>query len=137
MQVDGAGILQHPLHLQQPNRHHAQVGLHPFTMSKSRRFQDFVHGRLLVGDQAHPGHVQVGQGPGVLEGGAGRSAAHRRGVVAVGVERRVQVDEVDRRGVEAAQDVQVVPGPDGSVSEVGHPFHVCQLSMVKMPWEIS
>jgi hypothetical protein len=55
-----------------------------------------------------------------LAGGAGRSAATRNDVVAAGVERRVQVDEVHRRRVEAAQDIQVVPGPDGSVGEVGH-----------------
>ena len=38
----------------------------------------------------------------------------------------VQVDEVNRRGVEAAQDVQVVPGPDGSVGEVGHCELICR-----------
>jgi hypothetical protein len=58
-----------------------------------------------------------------LAGGAGRSAATRNDVVAAGVERRVQVDEVHRRRVEAAQDIQVVPGPDGSVGEVGHCTH--------------
>ena len=51
-----------------------------------------------------------------------RSATDRRGVVAVGVERRVQVDEVDRSAVTAAQDVQIVPGPDGSVGKIGHSF---------------
>ena len=49
--------------------------------------------------------------------------AHRRGVIPVGVEWRVQVDEVNRRRVEAAQDVQVVPGPNGAVSEVGYLVH--------------
>lgn len=52
--------------------------------------------------------------------GSSRSAAHRRCVVAVGVEWRVQINDVNRHGVEAAQDVQVVPGPDGSVNEVAH-----------------
>ena len=45
-------------------------------------------------------------------------AARQRGVVAV--EWRVQVDETNRRGGEAAQDVEVVRGPDGSIGEVGH-----------------
>ena len=43
-----------------------------------------------------------------------------RCVVAVGVERLVQVDQVNRRGIETAQDVQVVPCRYGSVAEVGH-----------------
>ena len=59
--------------------------------------------------------IQVGQRPDVFEGCAGSGVAHQRSVVPVGVERRVQANEVNRGGVEAAQDVQVVPGLDGSV----------------------
>ncbi len=43
--------------------------------------------------------------------------SHRVLIVAVGVEQRVQVDEINPCGVEATQ---VVPGPDGSIGEVGH-----------------
>ena len=120
VQIDRRRVLHHAAHLQQSHRHHAQVRLHRPSMGQPGSIEYLVDGRLLIGDEPHPGHVQVGQRPGVLEGGAGGGAAHRRGVVAVGVERRVQVDEVDRRGVEAAQDVQVVPGPDRAVGEIGH-----------------
>ena len=94
-----------------------QVGLHSPSVTQYQSLQYLVHSWLLVG--YHP--IQATSRSGVLEGGSGRGTAHRRGVVAVGVERRVQVDEVDRRGVEAAQDV---PGPDGSVGEVGHLAHM-------------
>ena len=80
-------VLLRWLHL--PRRHSA--------VSQPRRRQHSVHGRLFVGNEAHPGNVQVGQRPSVLEGGAGRGVAHLRGVVSVGIERRVQVDEVNRR----------------------------------------
>ena len=124
VQVNGTGVFQHPAHFEQPNRHHAQVGLHPLAVGQSCRLQHLVHGRLLVGNQSHPGDVQVGQCPSVLEGGAGRGASHRRGVVAIGVERRVQIDEVHRRGVEAVQYVRVVSGTDGPVGEVGHGWDI-------------
>ena len=39
-------------------------------MGEARSLQYLVHGRLLVGDQPHPGHVEVGQRPGILESGA-------------------------------------------------------------------
>ena len=54
---------------------------------------------------------------------ADNGAADRRGVVAVGVEGRVQIDEVNRRGVEAAQDIQVVPGPNRSIGEISRHTH--------------
>ena len=77
---------------------------------------------MHVGDEAHPGNVQVRKGPGVLEGGAGGLASDGGGVVAVGVEGRVQIDEVDALAVHAAQNVQVVTCPQSTASEVrgGH-----------------
>ena len=59
----------------QPDRHHAQVGLHTLAMGRAGCLEDLVHRRLFISDQAHPSHVQVGQRPSVLEGGAGLSAA--------------------------------------------------------------
>ena len=76
VEVNGPGVLQDSAHLQQPNRHHAQVGLHPLAMGEGGRLEDLVHGRLFIRDQPHLSHVQVGQRPGVLESGAGRGAAH-------------------------------------------------------------
>ena len=119
VQVDGAGVFQHAAHFQQAHGHHAEVGLHSLAVGEAGGLEHLVHGRLLVGDEAHPGHVQIGEGPGVLEGGAGGRAAHRGGVVAVEVEGWAEVDQVNRRGVEAAQNFEVVPGPDGAVGEVG------------------
>ena len=60
-----------------------------------------------------------------LEAGVSCCTTHRAGVVAVGVERGVQVGEVKRGGVEAAQNLQVVPGPDRPVGEVGYGGMLC------------
>ena len=45
-------------------------------------------------------------------------ATYGGGVVLIGIEGRVEVYEVDALGVHAAEDVEVVAGPDGLVSEV-------------------
>ena len=37
------------------------------SMGDGGRLQHLIHGRLLVGDQTHPSHVEVGERPGVLE----------------------------------------------------------------------
>lgn len=68
------GSSQRTLH-PQPDRHHAQVGLHTLAMGRAGCLEDLVHRRLFISDQAHLSHVQVGQRPSVLEGGAGLSAA--------------------------------------------------------------
>ena len=80
--------------------------------------QDGVQGRLAVRDFAVPADVEVIPGPGVLEGGAGRLGADGGAIGAVGVERRVEVDEVDAGGVQPAEDVQVVANPDCAVPEI-------------------
>ena len=119
MQVDAPRGLQDPVHLHQPHGHHGQVGLHPLAVGQARRFQHVGCRGLLVGNQPHPRNIKVGQRPGVLERCAGRRAAHRGGVVLVGVERRVEVNQVDALAVHPAQDVQVVAGPDRLVGKVG------------------
>ena len=67
--------------------------------------------RLIGGDQPRPGPTASSA---LEERRSRRSAPYRLGVVAVGAKRRVQVDEVNRRGAVVAQDAQVVPGPDGT-----------------------
>ena len=47
------------------------------------------------------------------------SVAYWGGVVLIGVEGWVEVNEVDALGVDAAQDVEVVACPDGLVGEIG------------------
>ena len=73
---------------------------------------------MLVGNQPHPRHVLFVERPGILERGTGGLAPDRCGVGAVAVERRVQVDQVHRLGVDAPEYVQVVAGPDRARREV-------------------
>ena len=74
---------------------------------------------MLFGDLAVPGQVDVVQRPRVLEGGGGCLGADGRGLVMVGIERRVEIDQVYRRRIHAAHDVQVVARPHGPVRPVG------------------
>ena len=124
MQVDAARRLQDPVHVHQPHGHHRQVRLHPLAVGHARRLDHVRQGGLLVGYQPHPRNVKVGQRPSVLERRAHRRAAHRGRVVLVGVERRVEVNQVDALAVHPAQDVEVVTGLDCLVGKVrfGHGY---------------
>ena len=124
VQVDAARRLQDTVHLHQPHGHHRQVRLHPLAVGQARRFQYMGCRGLLVGYQPHPRNVKVGQRPSVLERRARRRAAHWGHVVLVGVERRVEVNQVNALAVHPAQDVEVVAGPDSLVGEVrlGHGY---------------
>ena len=123
------------MHFEQAHRHHADIGLHPSPVRPARRLDHGVHARLFVGNQAHPGHVQVREGPCVLEGRASRLRPDGGLVGAVGVERRVQVDQVHAGGVHAAQDVEVVLRPQRLVGEVGLALssHRCRTNIRASP----
>ena len=125
VQVYRPRVLQNPTHLQQAHCHHAEIRLHPFAVGQAGRLQYLVHRRLLVGDQTHPRHVEVRQRPRVLERRPRRRAPHRRRVVAVRVERRVQVNQVRRLRVQPPQYLEVVPGPDRSFRKV---------AQIRFPW---
>ena len=51
--------------------------------------------------------------PCVFELRACRFRAYRRGVVLVGVEGRIEIDEVDYLVVESSEDIEIVAGEDG------------------------
>ena len=120
VQVDRTGVFQHAAHFQQAHGHHTQIRLHPLAVGQAGGGQRLVQRRLLVGNQPHPCHIQIGERPGIFKSGAGGGAADGSGIVAVRVERRVQIDQVNRCGVKAAQDVQVIARPDGFIGEVSH-----------------
>ena len=118
MQEDRAGRLEDAPEFEQPHGHHDQVRPHAGTVDDPGRVDGRVDARLSLGDLAVPRFVNVAQSPGVPERRAGRVRADRRSVVPVGVERRVEVDEIDALGVETAQHRQVVAGPHGAVGRV-------------------
>jgi len=62
--------------------------------------------------------VYVAESPGVFEFRSCGCGAYRGCVVGVAVERRVQIDQVNGAGVDAAHDLQIVACPDGLVGEV-------------------
>ena len=115
VQVDRSGGSQDSPHLDQPDAHHDEVRLHPLGMRGPRCVNDLVQAGVLVGNLTVPLGVHVVQCPRVLERRARSLAADRRAVVGIGVERRVEVDQVDRLRVHAAQDKQVVAGEQSAV----------------------
>ena len=77
----------------------------PLAGGVARRFDDAVGGRVAVGQLAVFMGVDIRERPGVLEGRARRNRADWRGVILVGIEGRVEVDQVDAGRVDAAHDV--------------------------------
>ena len=62
--------------------------------------------------------VNIRQVPSILERCACRFATDGCGVISVGVEGRIEVDEVDAVVVDSAHDIEVVALEDGSVGDV-------------------
>ena len=53
-----------------------RLGLNACALGEPSRLQCLVHGWLFIGNQTHPSHVQVGQGPGSLNAAACPPARH-------------------------------------------------------------
>ena len=53
-----------------------RLGLNACALEEPSRLQCLVHGWLFIGNQTHPSHVQVGQGPGSLNAAACPPARH-------------------------------------------------------------
>ena len=47
-----------------------------------------------------------------------RDGPDRRGVILVGIEGRIEVNQVDALGVDPTHDVQIVPHPDRAIAEI-------------------
>ena len=87
-------------------------------MRHARGVEQMGERRFLIRDVARPRDVKIAEFPGVLERCARGFAADGGGVVAVGVERRIEIDQIDCLAVEAAQYVEVVARPDRAVGPV-------------------
>ena len=108
------------MQFQQPHAHKGQVAGHAFAVSQLGAVDDVKEGRTADFNFLNPILFQVAESPDVVKLGAPRFAVQRGGVRLVGVERRVQVDEVNALGVDAPEDVQVVPGKDGAVGHIAN-----------------
>ena len=117
VQVDTAGEFEHALQFDQPVTHHGEVGHH---VVLAQEFAQREH---------HVGHVGAATGfdfmklpacllapmPGILKCGDLRVALHALGrfeqqvVVALGIERRIEINQIDRfiRNV-IAQNIEVI-----------------------------
>ncbi len=106
VQVQAAGGLEHAVHLDQAGSHHHQVGQHLVLTDDAAQGGDHViHGAGVGSDEITIGLLSgLAPVPGVVKGGdlgVGGDAGfilEEDVVGAVGVEGRVEVDEVDRFG---------------------------------------
>ena len=122
MEIDAPIRLENTLHLQESRRHHREIGLHPLAVSAARCVQYVRYRGVFVGNQPHPCNVKVTERPRILERRACRLAPYGSFIVAVRVERRVEVDKVNRLRVHPTKDVEVVSRPDRLIDKVrgGH-----------------
>ena len=67
-----------------------------------------------------PGEIDIVQRPCVLEGGARRPGADGRRVVGVGIEGRVEIDQVDAGRIDPPHHIQIVAGEQRPVRHVEH-----------------
>ena len=118
VQVDRSRRLEDAVHLEETYSHKDEIRLHRLAMRHARRFDDGIGGRMLIGEFTVLVDVDVLEGPGVLEGGAGGLAADGRFVGAIRVERRVEIDQVHAVAVHAAHDEKIIFRPDGTTGKV-------------------
>ena len=118
VEIDAPGRLEDPFHFEQADGHHAEVRLHALAVGETCGGNRCIEGWMLVRNQPHPCSVEVAERPRILERGPCGLASNRGAVVLVGVERRIEVDEVDALRVETSEDVDVVPGEYRLVCEV-------------------
>ena len=65
-----------------------------------------------------PRVIEIAERPSIFERRASRRATDRGFVCAIGVERRIQIDEVYRLGINPPQDMQVIAFKNGSVFNI-------------------
>ena len=118
VQVDAAGRLEYALHLNQAHRHHNQITHHAFAGGISRSLDDTVGGGIAVGQFAVFVYVNIGERPSIFESRARCDRTDGGGVVLIGVEGRVEINEVDAFRVDAAHDVEIVAHPDCAIGEI-------------------
>ena len=123
VQVDASGGLQDAAHFDQPHGHEDQVRHHGLAVCQPGRLDDGSGGRVALGKLAMLERVYVIERPGILERRSGGLGADGSFVRAVGVERWVEIDEIDARGVHPEHDLPVVPGPDRAGREVWGSHH--------------
>ena len=106
------------MQFQQPHAHKGQVAGHAFAVGQLGPVNQVIQRWAAELNFVNPFLLHIAEPPDVIKLGAPRFAVQRRGVGAVGIEGRVQVDEVNALGVDAPEDVQVVPGKDGAVGHI-------------------
>ena len=119
MQVEAARRLQNAMQLDQPRRHHHQISHHLIAIDQvQQRFNRRRNLLRRIGDQVAVGRFGgFAPMPGVFEGGdlgfavGAAFSFEEHIVIAIAVEGRVKVDEVDAgigKVFAVAQDLQVV-----------------------------
>ena len=75
---------------------------------------------LMFSEFAMPCIIKIAERPSIFERRASRLTTDRGFVGAIGVERRIQIDEVYRLRINPPQDMQVIAFKNGSVFDIHH-----------------
>ena len=118
MEVDAARRLDNALHLEQSHRHHDQIRLHSVAVAVLARVDDLVQRQIGISDLVVPSLVHVRQVPSILERRTSRLATNRCRVVAIRVERRIEIDQIDARVVDPPHHIEIVPLENRAVRDV-------------------
>ena len=124
VEIDAAAGLEDAVELQQSDAHKREVSRHAFAAGELRAVEQVEQRGEAALDFVYPFLFHVVERPHVLELRAARLAVERGGVSLVGVERRVEIDEVDAVGVYPAQNIQIVADEDGSARRVAGVWHL-------------
>jgi len=108
-------------HFNHAHSHEYQVRHHPLAMRGPGRLDHIMSGRIAIREFAMLVNIDIVQRPHVLECRACGLRADGSLVRAIGIERRVHVDQIHTIGIHPAHDDQVVARPDCLVGEV----HLC------------
>ena len=103
VQVDGAGRLQDAAHLDDPPRHVGYVRHHRFCVDGLYRRNKLHHDGVPPEQRFQTALVHVLPSPHILETSAGSLVAHQRRIRPLGIERRIEVNQIHRLAVHAVQ----------------------------------
>ena len=106
MQINASRVFQNAVHLQQPNRHVNEIG---FIGVGHRGVNYSVKSRVFRFDEVEPCDVNISERPRIFEFCTRRFRTDRCCVIRFAIERRIQVNQVNRFAIHASHDREICP----------------------------
>ena len=100
MEIKRAGFFENPVHFDDPLRHISEIGRHRLAVNLSGTRNEFRQRRTMTDKRIEMMLIDVVPCPHVFEARSGGFAPGGSGVGPLRVERRVEINEIDRLTVE-------------------------------------